>query len=105
MEGPMESGQPGRFFSGELLGRTVRAAVRGLWIAARLPLVTLLVILEPVVRVLLAGFALLFVLVALALEFTAPAALHVPFWGMLAMGIGCAWLLALYYLVLRVLSA
>jgi hypothetical protein len=101
----MDSGEPDMFLSGGLLGRTIRAAVRGLWIAARLPVVTVLVILEPVVRVLLAGFALLFVLVAFVLELTAPAALHVPFWGMLAMGIGCAWLLALYYLVLRVLSA
>jgi len=105
VEGPMESGEPGRFFSGGLLGHAGRTVARGLWIAVRLPLVTLLVILEPVVRVLLAGFALLFVLVAFVLEFTAPAALHVPFWGMLAVGIGCAWLLALYYLILRVLSA
>jgi len=88
-----------------VLGRTALAVLRGLWLAARLPILTLLVILEPVVRVLLAGFALLFVLVALLLELTAPATLHVPFWGMLAVGIGCAWLLALYYFVLRILSA
>jgi hypothetical protein len=101
----MESGEPDTFLSDGLLGRTIRAAALGLWIAVRLPVLTLLVILEPLVRVLLAGFALLFVLVAFSLELTAPATLHVPFWGMLAMGIGCAWLLALYYLVVRVLSA
>ena len=91
--------------SGEFASRAIRATARALWIAVRLPVLTVLVILEPVVRVLLAGFALLFVLVACLLELTAPAALHVPFWGMLATGIGCAWLLALYYLVIRVLSA
>ena len=91
--------------SGGFASRATLATARVLWIAARLPVLTVLVILEPVVRVLLAGFALLFVLVAFVLEWTAPATLHVPFWGMLAMGIGCAWLLALYYLVLRVLSA
>jgi len=101
----MDLEEQGRFSPGGLAKRTALAVLRGLWIAARLPVLTLLVILEPVVRVLLAGFALIFVLVALLLEFTAPAALHVPFWGMLAMGIACAWLLALYYLVLRVLSA
>jgi hypothetical protein len=86
-------------------GRVARATLRALWTAARLPVLTLLVILEPVVRVLLASLALLFVLVALILEWTAPAALHVPFWGLLAVGIGCAWLLALYHFALRVLSA
>jgi hypothetical protein len=101
----MDSGEPDMPSSGGFASRAARATARGLWIAARLPVLTVLVILEPVVRVLLAGFALLFVLVAFVLELTAPATLHVPFWGMLAMGIGCAWLLALYYLLVRVLSA
>ena len=101
----MDLGEPDMPSSGGFASRATRATARGLWIAARLPVLTLLVILEPVVRVLLAGFSLLFVLVAFVLELTAPATLHVPFWGMLAMGIGCAWLLALYYLLVRVLSA
>ena len=103
--GHMDPGERDVLWSGGFASRAARATARGLWIAARLPVLTVLVILEPVVRVLLAGFALLFVLVAFVLELTAPATLHVPFWGMLAMGIGCVWLLALYYLALRVLSA
>jgi hypothetical protein len=101
----MDSGEPDMPSSGGFVSRAAWATARALWIAIRLPVLTVLVILEPVVRVLLAGFALLFVLVAFLLELTAPATLHVPFWGMLATGIGCAWLLALYYLIVRVLSA
>jgi hypothetical protein len=84
--------------------RAVGAVLHALYAAVRLPVLTLLVILEPVLRVLLAGLALLLVLVAVLLEFTAPPALHVPFWGLLAAAIGSAWTLALYYWILRLLS-
>jgi hypothetical protein len=101
----MDLRKPDALSSGGLAVRTVGALLHALYAAVRLPVLTLLVILEPVVRVLLAGLALLFVLVAVLLELSAPPALHVPFWGMLATGIGCAWILALYYWVLRILSA
>ena len=101
----METREPDALSSGGLAVRTVGALLHVLYAAVRLPVLTLLVILEPVVRVLLSGLALLFVLVAVLLELSAPRALHVPFWGMLSTGIGCAWILALYYWVLRILSA
>jgi hypothetical protein len=103
-EGYVDQREANSLLSGWFVGRMTRALLRTLWTAIRLPLLTLFVILEPVVRVLLAGLALLLVLAALVLECTAPATLHVPFWGMLAVGIGCAWLLALYRCVLRILS-
>jgi hypothetical protein len=69
-----------------------------------MPLLTVLVILEPAVRVLLAACALLLVLAALFFEFLTPHT-SIPFWGMLAVALGCVALLALYYTLLRVFSA
>jgi hypothetical protein len=103
--GMMEAPEPDTFSTGGIVVRTVAALLHALYALIRLPVLTLLVILEPAVRVLLAGLALLLVLVAILLELTAPAALQVPFWGLLACGIGCGWTLALYYWVLRLLSA
>jgi hypothetical protein len=97
--------EPDELWSDGLAVRTVAALLHALYAAVRLPVLTLLVVLEPLVRVLLAGVALLFVLVAVLLELSAPQALHVPFCGLLATGIGCAWILALYYWILRILSA
>ena len=100
----MESQETNTLSMGGIALRTIGAVLYALSAAIRLPVLTLLVILEPLVRVLLAGLALLLVLVAILLELTAPPGLHVPFWGMLATGIGCAWTLALYYWLLRLLS-
>jgi hypothetical protein len=73
-----------------------------LWQVVRLPIFTLLVILEPVVRVLLGALALLGVLTALVLKLAG--ALHLPFLGMVAASVGCGLLLAGYSALLRVLS-
>ena len=69
----------------------------------RLPLLALFVILEPVVRVLLAGCALLLALNAFFFAAVRPLS-SFPFWGMLAVAIGCVGLLALYYGAMRLLS-
>ena len=77
--------------------------MRTLWIVIRLPMLALLVILEPVARVLLSGFALLITLTAffwLALRGLAA----FPFWTMLGLGIGALLLLALYYALMRLFS-
>jgi len=100
----MALSQPDRFAT-DGVGGIVGVLLHALYAAARLPLLTLLVILEPVVRLLLTGLALLFVVTAVLLKLTAPATLHVPFWGMLSTGIVCAWMLTLYYWALRLLSA
>ena len=77
-------------------------AVRGCWTCVRLPLLALLVILEPLVRLALSALALLLVLTALFFE--AVSARATPFWAMLGAGVGCVALLALYQGVIRALS-
>lgn len=87
--------------------RLASSLARGaLWLilqTVRLPLLALLVILEPLVRFVLSGTALLGVLMALLLEFSG-AAPKFPFWGMMTFSLGCFFALALYYVLLRALS-
>ena len=73
-----------------------------LWQLVRLPAFTLLATVEPVVRFVFGGLALLGVLTALVLKLAA--APHFPFLGMLGASIGCGLLLAGYHALLRVLS-
>ena len=87
----------------ELPGRALSGTLRAVWLAVRLPLFALLAILEPVVRALLAGVALLVTLTALFLALVQGLAAF-PFFGMLAVAVGLVLLLALYYAVLRRLS-
>lgn len=75
-----------------------------IWTAVRLPALMFLMILEPVVRVVLSGLALLVTLCALFLVAVSPSGTF-PFWGMLAVGLGCFALLTLYYGLMRLLSA
>lgn len=85
-----------------------RAAWTGLslgWKLIRFPVLALLIILEPVARLVLAGFALLLTLTAFFLKLVMPPAAHAPFWGMLALAVGCIAVLTLYYAALRILSA
>jgi hypothetical protein len=77
-------------------------ALRTVWACARLPVLALLVILEPLVRFALSSLALLLVLTALFLEVASSRA--IPFWGMLGMAVGCVALLALYQGLIRGLS-
>lgn len=76
---------------------------RAVWTLIRLPVLALLVILEPVARVVLAGFALLMTLTALfwgaLLGLSA-----FPFWGMLALAISAWLLLGFYYVLVRLFS-
>jgi len=85
--------------------RAVWMVVSLTWKLLRFPALALLVILEPVARLLLAGFALLLTLTAFFLKLVMPASAHAPFWGLLALAVGCVALLTAYYAVLRVLSA
>lgn len=76
--------------------------LRGLWQLVRLPVFTLLVILEPVVALVLGGLALAGVLTTLF--FVAIHAPHFPAWTMLSLSIGFGLALMLYEAVLRVFS-
>jgi hypothetical protein len=73
-----------------------------LWFACRLTMLPVMVIIEPLVRAVLAGSALLILLSALLFQFLADS--EAPILGMLALSIACILLLRLYYRVLRWLS-
>jgi hypothetical protein len=91
------------FSPAEVASRIAGGSLRACWTLVRLPGLAILVILEPLVRVLLGAFALLLVLAALFLECVGPQG-AIPFWGMLATAVGCVALLALYYAIVGILS-
>jgi hypothetical protein len=74
-----------------------------IWQAVRLPVLALLVILEPIVSTLLAAAALLGTLTALFWKL-ASNRVDFPFFGVLALSVGCFLLLALYHAAIRLLS-
>ena len=79
-----------------------RLILRGLWHLVRLPVFTLLLILEPVVAFVLGGAALAGVLTTIF--FVVIDAPHFPAWTMLAQSIGFGLALMLYETLLRVVS-
>ena len=83
--------------------RTLRGAMNFSWHAVRLPLLAILSLLEPVVCFVLAGLAILGIMVALFRELAGSAS-GVPLWGMLTFSGGALALLALYYALIRLLS-
>jgi hypothetical protein len=78
--------------------------LRATWLAVRWPLLAVLVILEPIIRLLLASSALLLALTALFFVLVRSPATF-PFWGILGVSTGLVLALTLYYATLRVLSA
>ena len=74
-----------------------------LWQLVRLPIFTFLVILEPVVRMFLAGLALLGILMAFFFKFSG-AAPHFSFWSTLAISVGFGLLLLIYEAMVRLFS-
>ncbi len=77
-------------------------SVRWLWRIARLPIVTVLVILEPLVAFACSALTLLGLLATLF--FWLVAAPHFPAWTMLAISLGFAGALVLYEFLIRLLS-
>jgi hypothetical protein len=73
------------------------------WQAFRLPVLGLMTILAPLVRLVLTGFALVMTLTAFLFEFTTSAR-DFPFFGMLALGLAALAVLALYESLLGLLS-
>lgn len=74
------------------------------WNVIRLPIFAALSVIEPVVRTVLAGIALLAVATAMFSEFVVKAP-NFPFWPMIGVSTGSALLLMLYYALMRVFSA
>lgn len=80
-----------------------RSALRVAWHTIRLPILTLLVLMEPLVCWLLSLAAILGVLTALFWEFFSPKP-HFPFWTVLAVSVGIGMLQIPYYLLIRLFS-
>ena len=101
----METSERGeKVARGPDMAAAIGRGLRGLtWPAARLPVFALLVILEPIVRVVLCGLAMLSALAAFFFEFLT-ALPEFPFWGMLGFSVGCALALMLYYALVRLFS-
>lgn len=74
-----------------------------IWQAIRLPVLALLTILEPIVSTVLAAAALLGVSTAFFWKLTSNRP-DFPFFGTLALSVGCFLLLTLYHGVMRLLS-
>ena len=72
------------------------------WQVIRIPLLTFLVMFEPLVNFTLSALALLVALTAIFWEFTDPA--HFPFWTVLAASFACMLGLSLYQTLIHALS-
>jgi len=81
-----------------------RGALRLAWHAIRLPCLALLVVMEPLVRSVLSTIAVLGVIFACFFAFLVKLP-HFPFWMMLGISAGFAFLLVLYYLLIRLFSS
>lgn len=86
-----------------LIARLIRCCVLTLFYLARVALLLLLAIFEPFVSLILSGLTLLGVLTAITLEASAIGQTF-PFWGMMALSLGCTVLLSAYYGLMRILS-
>lgn len=85
---------------GSSVGRTMLWLA---WQAIRLPIFSILLIFEPIVRCVPSWLALWTFLIALVWEF-AGADPRFPFWGMIAFSVSCALVLTVYHALLRFLS-
>lgn len=72
------------------------------WHAIRAPILLFLIILEPFVRLVLGGAAVLGVLSAIVFEAAAVPNSH--FWFIISMSFGCLLVLAVYHALIRLLS-
>jgi hypothetical protein len=74
-----------------------------LWQTVRLPVLAVLLVLEPFVTLMLTAFGFLGIVTALILEFSGDVP-HFPFWTMTAFSVGAIMLLMAYHALLTVFS-
>ncbi|MGH7107128.1 MAG: hypothetical protein ACREFT_11510 [Acetobacteraceae bacterium] len=85
-------------------GRTLAWGVLWiLWQVVRLPVLAVLLILEPFVSLVLTAFGFLGIAVALILKFSGDLP-HFPFWLMVAFSIGAVLLLMVYHVLIGIFS-
>lgn len=86
------------------MARSVLIAILRLaWHAVRLPILAVLIVLEPIVSTVLLLASVLGIVTALLFELAGPAETF-PFWTMMAVWTGVALTLFLYYGLIRLLS-
>jgi hypothetical protein len=73
-----------------------------IWRLVRLPLLALLILLEPFVRTILSGVSLLGIVSTLVFK-TVASSRGFPLWGTLTLSLGCMMVLMGYYTVIRAL--
>lgn len=74
-----------------------------LWQIVRLPVLAVLLVLEPFVSLILTGFGFLGIVVALILKFSGDLP-HFPFWLMMAFSVGAMLLLMAYHAMIAIFS-
>ena len=74
-----------------------------LWQVVRLPVLAVLLVLEPLVSLMLTAFGLLGIVMALILNFSGDLP-HFPFWLMMAFSVGAILLLMAYHILIRIFS-
>ena len=84
--------------------RIITALILGAFHVARLAVLTFMMLIEPVVRIVLCAAGFILTWSALLLRWTRHDP-HLPFWSMIAYGIGCLWILAIFYWVMKLLGA
>ena len=87
----------------DLLLSSSRGLLGVAWHSIRLPVFALLVVFEPIFRIVLSTLAILSAFFAFFFEYLT-ALVHFPFWGMLAFSAGCAMSLLFYYFLIRLFS-
>jgi hypothetical protein len=74
--------------------------LKGAWFILRGLVFAILVIVEPIARVMLSAIALISLAMAFLFEFST-ALPEFPFWGMLGVSLASLWLLVTYYALIR----
>lgn len=88
---------------GNVIADTLCGALLIIWGVIRIPTLVVLSFLEPFVRLLLIGIAILSLLTGLLYKGSS-AAPPIPFWVMACVSLGCVMLVPVYHGVLRLLS-
>jgi hypothetical protein len=75
----------------------------GVWHIARLPVLAVLLVLEPLVSLILTAFGFLGIVVAVIIKFSGDLP-HFPFWLMMAFSVGAILLLMMYHALVDIFS-
>ena len=88
---------------GSVVADLLRAMLLFTWGVVRIPILIVLAFLEPFVRLILVGIAILSLLTGLVFKGSS-APPPIPFWVMVCVSLGCVMLVPAYHAVLRLLA-